>query len=428
MSLINQMLKDLERRSKKIVDPDVSLSGIVSPEYSQSSHENNVTTFMLVILGILTIALLSFYHKYIYTRIKHFSSTSISHEETFVPEQANTYRNIEDTTASQLTPSVMSGMTLQTQDDETDLRFVLNQDTLYSLQSDLKQNKLILVLDNTNVVANIPSVDYLKSAIKGMEMSNDRNGNLIITISLNDDVTLQQLGLNDTSGKTPELQLDFISKKNIDTTMGNLTQSKTLDTTSQTFVKTPADQFNLGLIYKNALELSAVGQNTKAIQMLTTLIEKYPEFSQARESLVTLLIESGNMAKAKKILAIGMDIDPTYPPFIQLQAKILVNQGKVNLALDLLQRAAPPIDKNPEYHAFIAALYQQTGQSLLAAKLYEQLLSQHPNKAVWWMGLGIALESQGNMSEAKVAYLRANNSGGLNPESNAFVQSRISSI
>ena len=105
-----------------------------------------------------------------------------------------------------------------------------------------------------------------------------------------------------------------------------------------------------------------------------------------------------------------------------------MGEGKVNRALDLLQRVAPPLEQDPEYHALMAALYQRQGQSMLSAKIYEQLLALHPNTAVWWIGLGIALESDGKNNAAKEAYLHASQGAGLNTALNAFIQTRMDNL
>jgi MSHA biogenesis protein MshN len=73
----------------------------------------------------------------------------------------------------------------------------------------------------------------------------------------------------------------------------------------------------------------------------------------------------------------------------------------------------------------MAALYQRQGQPALAEKLYSQLLALQPNNATWWMGLGIALENMGNRTLAMEAYLKAGQSGRLNPELKMYAQTRV---
>ena len=90
--------------------------------------------------------------------------------------------------------------------------------------------------------------------------------------------------------------------------------------------------------------------------------------------------------------------------------------------------AAPTIAKDPEYHAFLAGLYEQNGQPLLAARVYNQLVHLVPTQGVWWMGLGISLEQLNKSNEALIAYNSALKTRALNPELQAYVDSRITAL
>jgi MSHA biogenesis protein MshN len=105
-----------------------------------------------------------------------------------------------------------------------------------------------------------------------------------------------------------------------------------------------------------------------------------------------------------------------------------VVQGKIRQALNLLQLAPPPLETNPDYHAFVAALYQRQGQPFFAEKLYEQLLVLQPDNAAWWTGLGIALENLGKNTQAVQAYWKARNSEQVNPELRIFVENHIHNL
>lgn len=426
MSLINQMLKDLEKRSRPPINPEITLTGLLANELAEKKKKN--LPLIIGILFVLSVLLVIFFHNHLFHKKNKSSSLAqnISANNNLNTTIPNT--GLQDNTPMQnvdITPSILTGITLQTQQEITSLRFLLNQETFYVINKDEKKNILQIILENTNLVADLPPIDYLKTAIKNLEISNDSQGNLVITLALNSGAEIQHLDIS--QEQSPELQLDIFMKKMPEPAPA-LTEEKTEATKTESFIKKPVEEFNVEQQYKNAYNFSLMGQKDKAVMMLTMLLEAHPVFHPARELLINLLLEQGNLVKAEKILQAGLSFDSNYSPFVELKAKMLVNAGKVNKALELLQRAAPPIENNPDYHAFIAALYQRQGQSLLAAKLYEQLLSVEPNKAIWWMGLAIALESQGNESEAREAYMHANNGAGLNPELRAFVQTKINSI
>lgn len=424
MSVINQMLKDLEKRSSRPNNPEISFSGLFSEESSDGSEiRYKIGIFIVSFVLIAMMITLLFYHPVFKTdhSIPQPSSDTLSPNN----EQTNTLVKpvLVNTTDSQQAASILTGMTLQVQDDMTYLRFSLNQDTFYRVNTNQNQTKLNIELDHTNLIANLPVVDYLKSAINGMEMSNDKNGNLHIALTLNNGSQLQYLDLVDSSDKSPELQINIKSKQNKEPA----TEKKVTATTAITSIKKPIELFNIELQLKNALNIAASGQKDKAMQLLMDLMTRYPAYQKARESLVALLMENGYLYNAKKILADGLSQDPNYIPFIELKARLLINEGKSDSALHLLQRANPPIQNFPDYYSMMAALYQRQGNAVMAAKVYQQLLSIQSNKAVWWVGLAVALESQGRTTEAKEAYTRASASSGLNPTLTAFVQTRIES-
>lgn len=193
-------------------------------------------------------------------------------------------------------------------------------------------------------------------------------------------------------------------------------------------VKKPTPETLIETEYQRALSYINEGHKYKAMQVLTSLLNKFPDDSPARLQLAILSYESGNKDQAKKLLQVGLQQQPFYPPYIQLKARILASEGKILQARRLLEYAPPSIKDNPDYFALIAALYQQQGESGLAANLYEKLLSLQSNNAVWWVGLGVALENLGKSSQALEAYARAANSDDINPTLRAFVESKIPSL
>ena len=56
---------------------------------------------------------------------------------------------------------------------------------------------------------------------------------------------------------------------------------------------------------------------------------------------------------------------------------------------------------------------------------YQAALQLAPQAGVWWMGLGISLEADGRLPEAKDAFQRARATGALSPELAAFVDQKL---
>ncbi len=146
---------------------------------------------------------------------------------------------------------------------------------------------------------------------------------------------------------------------------------------------------------------------------------------KAREALAGLLIAEGRGGEAGVLLDEGLHVAPAHALFAKLRARLLVDEGNVAKALEVLERYQATPATDPEYHAFQAALYQRTGRYDQAVAAYQRALTERPQESVWWMGLAIALEGAGNSRGALGAYRQALGRGPLAPELVRYIEGRI---
>lgn len=151
-----------------------------------------------------------------------------------------------------------------------------------------------------------------------------------------------------------------------------------------------------------------------------------PDMKKAREALLVLLLQKGSDLEALKIANDGLALSPNYIPFITLKARVLVQQGQINTAIDLLEQAAPSLDKHIDYYILLAGLYDNVSAYRKAAALYQSILDEAPNNAASWVGLGVALQSLGRTDEAIAVYRRALRINGLSPTLQGFIEKQIS--
>jgi MSHA biogenesis protein MshN len=97
-------------------------------------------------------------------------------------------------------------------------------------------------------------------------------------------------------------------------------------------------------------------------------------------------------------------------------------------ALDTLLATLPYAGNNAEYQGFLAGVLQRDQRHAEAAQHYRDALTLAPNNAVWWMGLGISLQAEQHLPEAREAYTQARVKGGLTPELKAFVERRLEQL
>ncbi|BCR06403.1 hypothetical protein DESUT3_34720 [Desulfuromonas versatilis] len=173
----------------------------------------------------------------------------------------------------------------------------------------------------------------------------------------------------------------------------------------------------------------AAGRPAEAEELLGQALRLQPASIEARQLLVEQLLGAGRISEAEPLLNEGLALHPGHPLFRRGYARLLVDRGELIQARDLLIRGGlPEVGGDPEHHALLAAVYQRLGDFALAEQAYRRVLSVAPSAGVWWMGLGIALESQGRGPEASAAYQGALRSGQLGADLRRYVEGRLAAL
>jgi len=163
--------------------------------------------------------------------------------------------------------------------------------------------------------------------------------------------------------------------------------------------------------FRRAVALVNQGRIAEGMDGFRAALELDPRHEAARQTLVALLLESKRVDDAATVLRGGLVANPDNTAFAMLLARILVERNQVPEALAVLQRHAAPPDRNPDFHAFAGALYQRLGQHNEAIGQYESALRLAPSAGVWWVGLGISLQAAERPKDALDAYGRAKSAG-----------------
>lgn len=182
------------------------------------------------------------------------------------------------------------------------------------------------------------------------------------------------------------------------------------------------NEFRRGLA---ALEQRRDGE---AVSTFNAVLKLNPHHEAARQTLVATLLQQGQLAEAERLLLEGLALNPRQVGFAATAARLQVERGDPAAALRTLEAAAPHAGSSAEFHAFFAALLQRVGRHRDAVEHYRQALQLAPGTGVWLLGMGISLQADGRPEEARAAFEQARASRQLNAELTAFVDRRISEL
>lgn len=179
--------------------------------------------------------------------------------------------------------------------------------------------------------------------------------------------------------------------------------------------------------YQEGITALRAGNATGAESALRHALELDRTQLQARETLAAMLEGSGRLVEAEDVLQAGRDQfsrDATLP---LLLARLRVEQGKTEAAITVLEQNLEAGATRADYLAFLAALYQRQQRYSESIESYGRALALAPQQATWWAGMGISLEGAGQLDNAKQAYHRAA-AGGLPPQLAEYVKRRLDAL
>ena len=189
---------------------------------------------------------------------------------------------------------------------------------------------------------------------------------------------------------------------------------------------TPADTADSE--YRRAAALINRGRNEEARTALTQALELDPAHEAARQTLAVLLIDARANADAERLLAEGLRINPAQTNFAIVLARLHLDRGDDHGALQVLRAHADAAQANAEYGAFTAALLQRLDRHAEAIEAYRDVLKFAPNAGIWWVGLGRSYEATQQPAEAADAYAHARDTGTLRPAVAQFVEQKLQTL
>ncbi|MGH1431407.1 MAG: tetratricopeptide repeat protein [Neptuniibacter sp.] len=171
------------------------------------------------------------------------------------------------------------------------------------------------------------------------------------------------------------------------------------------------------------------GQLAEAFSVLEKRIAQNSEGSAvSRGYLATLQLSSGMRQEAQLLLQESLQIHVNDFTLRKLQSRLLLSQGKTLQSLSLLQQSLPRVEEDPEYHELLATAYQQQGNYEQSAKVYFALLEYKNNTPRWWVGMAYSLELDKRYEEALRAYRSAVQIPGITASLKTYAEQRVNAL
>nr|WP_320049034.1 tetratricopeptide repeat protein [uncultured Desulfuromonas sp.] len=145
-----------------------------------------------------------------------------------------------------------------------------------------------------------------------------------------------------------------------------------------------------------------------AARLLTELVTVDPEDRQGRLELTRILLQQGDAQQALVVAEQGHRIQPAEPLWLIFKARLLAEANQLPQALDALTVENPPsVRQNPKFYALKAALLQRAARYDEALLEYRQLCGVFPQQAQWWLGRAVSAEQLAMRDEARQSFKRA---------------------
>ncbi|MDM8348171.1 hypothetical protein P8H27_04590 [Pseudomonas sp. sp1636] len=166
----------------------------------------------------------------------------------------------------------------------------------------------------------------------------------------------------------------------------------------------------------------------RAIRLLEELQRQRGDDAEVLRWLARAYLADGQQQRLLSWLPAQLQRLPQDSELRVLLARSQLQAADAKGAVATLEQYAPPLVQEANYYALLAASYQQTGQWQQSAALYRQMIELRPSQATWQLGLAIALEQLDRPGEAANHYRLALQGQGLDDSARRFVGERAAAL
>ncbi|HEX5802234.1 MAG TPA: tetratricopeptide repeat protein [Azospira sp.] len=177
--------------------------------------------------------------------------------------------------------------------------------------------------------------------------------------------------------------------------------------------------------FQRAVALVNGARTGEATDLLLDVLRQDGGHVPSRQLLTRLLIEQGRADEAMALLAEGLVAQPGQIQWAMSLARLQVDRGDLAGAARTLQNSRQFGAASADYQGFSGFVAHRLGRQPEATEHYLAATRLSPSEGRWWLGLGLSLEAGQRNAEAREAFARARASGTLNADLLAIVDQKL---
>jgi tetratricopeptide (TPR) repeat protein len=457
MSLVNDMLRDLEQRNGNTANVRGNLSAVKAAQNIEEPPQSFAPRYVLWVIGLVALAMTLWllWQQYVteYSSLEKKPKSKVNTELADRGLEEERFKRIESVASipkvpvSPIAPSketlIETVIASEVKWTETDL----GGDLVVRLSNDAdvqvlnqKDKSIVIALDDVVLKTALPLIS--SSFIRRFDMNVDEQQRTLLTLTthvpsqfvfrLDISPTTLILGVipqqaereGDKLADKAEDSLPLRTDENVVVEVVKSVPVESIRSGSDLHVNVSADTAGITPkaikpVAKTSLTLSdrqvamrsrqliGKGAITGAEKQMLTFITGQPNRAKnVRGVLATLLLSKGDMQGSQNLVTKSLQMHPNDGTLKKLQARIWMSNGKIDRTVALLNENPPTITNDSEYYELMATALQQQGNPEKAAQVYYQLLQFENDVPRWWIGMGYALEQVKRYSDARSAYQR----------------------
>jgi len=180
--------------------------------------------------------------------------------------------------------------------------------------------------------------------------------------------------------------------------------------------------------FREGVALLNQGRVSDAQQDFAAALQRQAAHEPARQALVSILIDRGQLEEARQRLQEGLALNPAQVQFANVLARILVERRDYAGAAGVLEARREAGRNDPDYQLLLGAVLQRLGRHVDAAEAFRSAIELKNQPGAAWVALGVSLEASGKKQDAIQAYRRSLLASALSQDTRSYAETRIRAL